>query len=75
MTKHISCLQLANTPTPIHYWNLPGLPEGVDVYIKREDMTGSTLTGNKVSRFEDPPRVIMLENGKACTLKILMYKF
>ena len=41
--------QLANTPTPIQYWPLPGLPEGVDVFIKREDMTGSTLTGNKVS--------------------------
>ena len=42
------CFQLANLDTPIHKWTLPGVPEGVDVYIKRDDMTGSTLSGNKV---------------------------
>ena len=28
--------QLANLPTPIHKWTLPGVPEGFDVYVKRE---------------------------------------
>ncbi len=36
------------TPTPIHSWKLPGVPDGFDVSIKREDMIGSTLSGNKV---------------------------
>ena len=40
--------QLAQPNTPIHKWNLPGIPSGVEVFIKRDDMTGSTLSGNKV---------------------------
>ena len=44
----VRCFQLANLDTPIHKWTLPGVPEGFDVYIKRDDMTGSTLSGNKV---------------------------
>ncbi len=36
------------TPTPIHSWKLPGVPDRFDVSIKREDMIGSTLSGNKV---------------------------
>ena len=40
--------QLAQRPTPIHTWNLPGVPDGYHVSIKRDDMTGSTLSGNKV---------------------------
>ena len=35
-------------PTPIHRWYLPGIPDDVEVYIKRDDMTGSVLSGNKV---------------------------
>lgn len=35
-------------PTPIQTWTLPDVPDGYDVYIKRDDMTGSTLGGNKV---------------------------
>eukprot|EP00922_Rhytidocystis_sp_ex-Travisia-forbesii_P046420 GHVS01069199.1.p1 GENE.GHVS01069199.1~~GHVS01069199.1.p1 ORF type:complete len:100 (+),score=17.83 GHVS01069199.1:111-410(+) len=27
------------TPTPIMRWHLPDIPEGVRVYIKRDDMT------------------------------------
>ena len=42
-------LQLAHAKTPIHYWSLPGVPKGIDIYIKRDDLTGSSLTGNKVS--------------------------
>ena len=41
-------LQLAQRPTPIHAWDLPGVPDGYHVSIKRDDMTGSTLSGNKV---------------------------
>ncbi|KAL3846757.1 hypothetical protein ACJMK2_017718 [Sinanodonta woodiana] len=45
-------VELANKNTPIHQWNLPGLPSGFKVGIKRDDMTGSTLTGNKVRKLE-----------------------
>ena len=38
-------------PTPIHKWALPGVPSGFQVSVKRDDLTGSTLTGNKVSRY------------------------
>lgn len=36
------------TPTPIHPWRLPKVPAGFEVSVKREDLVGSTLTGNKV---------------------------
>jgi 1-aminocyclopropane-1-carboxylate deaminase/D-cysteine desulfhydrase-like pyridoxal-dependent ACC family enzyme len=42
-------LQLANGNTPIHQWDIPALPEQFTLSIKRDDMTGSTLSGNKVS--------------------------
>lgn len=35
-------------PTPIHQWNLAGVPADFRLSIKRDDMTGITLTGNKV---------------------------
>ena len=41
-------VQLAIRPTPIHHWDLPGVPKEFQVFIKRDDMTGSTLGGNKV---------------------------
>ena len=41
-------LQLAQLPTPIHRWNLPGVPDGFEMFIKRDDLSGATLTGNKV---------------------------
>jgi hypothetical protein len=40
--------QLAIRNTPIHAWRLPGIPEGFKVFLKRDDMTGSVLGGNKV---------------------------
>ena len=46
-TQQLS-LQLAMAQTPIHRWYLPGIPDDVEVYIKRDDMTGSVLSGNKV---------------------------
>ena len=40
--------QLCVRPTPIHRWDVPGLPKEFQLFIKRDDMTGSTLGGNKV---------------------------
>ncbi|XP_047080075.1 putative D-cysteine desulfhydrase 1, mitochondrial [Lolium rigidum] len=39
-------------PTPIHKWNLPNLPEGTEVWIKRDDLSGMQLSGNKVRKLE-----------------------
>ncbi|XP_033099753.1 bifunctional D-cysteine desulfhydrase/1-aminocyclopropane-1-carboxylate deaminase, mitochondrial-like [Anneissia japonica] len=33
--------------TPIHKWSLPNISDDIDIYIKRDDMTGSVLSGNK----------------------------
>ncbi|XP_072024368.1 uncharacterized protein [Amphiura filiformis] len=38
--------------TPIERWYLPGIPKEFEVYIKREDLTGCVLSGNKVRGFE-----------------------
>ena len=38
-------------PTPIHRWNPPGIPEDVEFWIKRDDLTGMQLSGNKVRDF------------------------
>lgn len=49
-------VNLAMHPTPIQTWDLhsaiSGLPEGVEFYIKRDDMTGCTTTGNKIRKLE-----------------------
>ncbi|CAL8464045.1 g3580 [Coccomyxa elongata] len=39
-------------PTPIHEWHPPGLPDGVQLFIKRDDLTGVQLSGNKVRKLE-----------------------
>jgi hypothetical protein len=39
---------LAMLPTPVHRWPIPGLPAGVELFIKRDDMSGMELSGNKV---------------------------
>ncbi|KAH8933316.1 hypothetical protein BDL97_18G024200 [Sphagnum fallax] len=43
---------LGQFPTPIHQWHLPGLPDGTEVYVKRDDLTGMQLSGNKVRKLE-----------------------
>ncbi|CAH3157719.1 unnamed protein product, partial [Pocillopora meandrina] len=43
---------LAQRDTPIHQRNLPTLPKEFSLFIKRDDMTGSTLSGNKVHSLE-----------------------
>ncbi|XP_045215998.1 uncharacterized protein LOC123566167 [Mercenaria mercenaria] len=52
--KHIpeEKVQLANGNTPIHKWDIPGVPKQFTLSIKRDDMTGSTLSGNKVRKLE-----------------------
>ena len=45
-------VRLAMTPTPVHRWHLPGVPEGCEVYVKRDDLTGAQLSGNKVRKLE-----------------------
>src|SRR5262245_9362972 len=51
---------LAITPTPLH--RLPKLSAlwGVDLWVKRDDLTGSTLSGNKVRKLE-----YLLEEARA----------
>lgn len=40
--------RLALLPTPIHPWPAPGVPPGCELHIKRDDLTGMQLSGNKV---------------------------
>ena len=43
---------LAHTPTPVHAWRPPGTPADVTLLLKRDDMTGAELSGNKVRKLE-----------------------
>jgi D-cysteine desulfhydrase len=46
-------LKLANLPTPIERMRpVPELPDLPNVYIKRDDLTGTALSGNKVRKLE-----------------------
>lgn len=40
--------RMALLPTPIHPWAAPGVPPGCELHIKRDDLTGMQLSGNKV---------------------------
>ena len=56
-TKHLDFIpthkvKLSMTPTPIHQWNIPWLPDDMELYIKRDDLTGHTLSGCKVRKLE-----------------------
>ncbi|KAJ1688869.1 hypothetical protein LUZ63_013024 [Rhynchospora breviuscula] len=56
-TSHLSPIPshtftLGHFPTPIHKWNLPNLPEGTEVWIKRDDLSGMELSGNKARKLE-----------------------
>ena len=35
-------------PTPVHTWQPPGVPPSVSMLVKRDDLTGMQLSGNKV---------------------------
>ncbi|GLJ38908.1 hypothetical protein SUGI_0793120 [Cryptomeria japonica] len=43
---------LGHLPTPIHRWDLPDLPTNTEVWIKRDDLSGMQLSGNKVRKLE-----------------------
>ncbi|XP_059645259.1 bifunctional D-cysteine desulfhydrase/1-aminocyclopropane-1-carboxylate deaminase, mitochondrial [Cornus florida] len=43
---------LGHFPTPIHKWNLPNLPKNTEVWLKRDDLSGMQLSGNKVRKLE-----------------------
>ena len=45
-------IALANLPTPIERLNRLSERFGVEVYVKRDDMTGSAETGNKIRKLE-----------------------
>ncbi len=46
-------LSLANLPTPVERMRaVPELPDLPNVYVKRDDLTGSALSGNKVRKLE-----------------------
>lgn len=47
-----SRLNLSIRPTPIHKWHLPGTPSNFQLYIKRDDLNGSVLGGNKIRKIE-----------------------
>ena len=44
--------RLGLLPTPIQKWNIPDLPKGTELWIKRDDLTGMQLSGNKVRKLE-----------------------
>ncbi|GAB4842682.1 hypothetical protein Ancab_012658 [Ancistrocladus abbreviatus] len=43
---------LAHSPTPIHKWSLPNLPANAELWLKRDDLSGMQLSGNKVRKLE-----------------------
>ncbi len=45
-------LRLAQRPTPLAPWRPPGLDADTRVWVKRDDCTGITLSGNKVRKLE-----------------------
>lgn len=46
-----SRVRLAQLPTPIHQLRTP-VDLGVDIYVKRDDLTSFELSGNKVRKLE-----------------------
>lgn len=52
MVKSPTRLSLARTPTPLQ--PLPTLSEawGIDLWVKRDDLTGAELSGNKIRKLE-----------------------
>jgi D-cysteine desulfhydrase len=45
-------LDLARTPTPLEFLSRLSNKLGVEVYVKRDDLTGAELSGNKVRKLE-----------------------
>ena len=45
-------VDLANTPTPLMHLQRTSAELGVEFLIKRDDMTGAELSGNKIRKLE-----------------------
>ena len=45
-------IPLARTPTPIERLDRIGRDENVEIWVKRDDLTGVALSGNKVRKLE-----------------------
>jgi D-cysteine desulfhydrase len=45
-------LDLARTPTPLEFLPKTSRAVGVDIYVKRDDLTGMELSGNKIRKLE-----------------------
>lgn len=45
-------LEIARTKTPLHKLERLSDKLGVEIYLKRDDLTGSELSGNKVRKLE-----------------------
>ncbi|XP_022093834.1 bifunctional D-cysteine desulfhydrase/1-aminocyclopropane-1-carboxylate deaminase, mitochondrial-like isoform X2 [Acanthaster planci] len=45
-------VQLIHGITPIQRWYLPNVPADFEIHIKRDDMTGCELSGNKARKLE-----------------------
>lgn len=46
-------------PTPLHKWHPPGVPAEVEMYIKRDDLSGMQLSGNKVFLTDAPTSLLV----------------
>lgn len=52
-TRFPKTINLAMLPTPIERWRrIPEIPEDYNILIKRDDLTGFGLSGNKVRKLE-----------------------
>ncbi|MCB2168658.1 MAG: D-cysteine desulfhydrase family protein [Deltaproteobacteria bacterium] len=51
-TSASSRLNLARTPTPLEFLPKISREMGVEIYIKRDDLTGMELSGNKIRKLE-----------------------
>ena len=45
-------IRLGQPPTPVHRWKPPGIPDDVSLWIKRDDRSGITMSGNKIRKLE-----------------------
>ena len=45
-------LDLARTPTPLEFLPHTSRETGVEIYVKRDDLTGMELSGNKIRKLE-----------------------
>ncbi len=50
--SHPDRIDLARTPTPLEYLERTSAELGVELHLKRDDLTGAELSGNKVRKLE-----------------------